>query len=333
MNQPQRPIRRTPTADWSGDRKVARDVEPRGDLVTFTDTPEYAKKPLSNRRKRTRLNKGGMLLGERDRFACELIAAHGWLSVHDLSALLGGESIQGLRKALRRMVRHQMLTDDCLGFNGEILYRVTTFGLAKCNLKGFSPVEPKPATLEHAAALVAFHKFVNAKFDPARACLATEREVQAAINSGVLSPRILRGRNWAGACSDFARWAPKSTTPKGRVMTKRPDALLLVERNGAAHPAVACEVERNAKTAPNAYMDIALMYAEAAKAGYLSGEVIYLCPSSDGTFKRVKAALAEAQGAGWPSWLPRIKFEMHDLEQTIGFIAPFAARGWIGRKT
>lgn len=320
-------VRRKGTA--SGDRCVARDATPRRDLVAFDDEPGVAS--MSNRRKRTRLNKGGMFFNSRDREAVLLVAAHGWLDRRQLAALLGGISTDTLRKSLTRLVRCGLLDDTCRGLVNQKLYRATSFGLKRCGAKGFTPAKPRLQTVQHTAAIAAIHGYTVKSLGP-NAILMTEREVYAAAASGEMTSRILAAAPWTAQYANFGKWVPTRVNDKGRVVPKRPDGYLLTCVNGVAQPPITIEVERNIKSSRGYYIEALLTIAHAAQAGDIARAVVYFAPSSDGTLTALSKELAAIDdparsGFHWPTHLPKVATEVHDLD--VHYQSVEQLRGWL----
>lgn len=322
-----------PTPATSGNREIKRDVTPRRDLVTFEDEPDA--KRLSNRRKRTRLNKGGMFFNERDRAIILLVAAHGWLSKEQIAALL--DTSLEVRKSLRRLATHGLLDDKYIGFNNEVLYTATSFGLRKVGAEGFSgTITPRLQTIEHTDAITALHIHMRglAAGNPDSAFI-TEKELQAAATSGVLTRRILTAYPWTAQYGDFTRWIPSTTTDKGKPVYKRPDGLLLLCQNGKAQPPIPVELERNLKTRPDYYQQAMLMFANAHRGGHIADQVLYFAPASTGVQADLDAALKAVykDPSGkfrWPANLPTIRWKVRDLD---AFYTPYSVtRGWIAPK-
>jgi hypothetical protein len=312
----------------SGNRREPRDVTPRKDLATFVDVE--GQKKFTNRRKRTRLNKGGMFFNARDRRMVLLVAAHGWLDLQQLCDLLNeGVQPNALRHSLKRLVKHGLLTNQFTGFNGQILYTVTSFGLRKVDAKGFSSgVRPRMQTVEHTDALTALHIFMvtSARKD---VIFLTERELNAAAKSGELSPRIIKEAPWTSGYSDFAHWIPKVSSSKGEDTLKRPDGYFLQRVNGKLRKPVAVEIERTIKSRSNYYVEALIAVATAARAGYVSPRVVYFAPSGTNTMAELTKALKKIEESStmWPQYLPRVTTEVRDLDQ---FYESFSTRqGWI----
>ena len=320
-------VRRSGAA--SGDRRVARDATPRRDLVAFDDEPGVA--AMSNRRKRTRLNKGGMFFNSRDREAVLLIVAHGWLDRRQLAALLGGISTDTLRKSLTRLVRCGLLDESLRGLVNQKLYRATAFGLKRCGARGFTPAKPRLQTVQHTAAIAAVHAYTVTHLGP-NAILMTEREVYAAAASGEMTPRILAAAPWTAQYADFGQWVPTRVNDKGRAVPKRPDGYLLTCVNGVAQPPITIEVERNVKSSRGYYIDALLTIAHAAQAGHIARAVIYFAPSSDGTLTTLSKELTAIydparSGFNWPTHLPKVATEVHDLDEHYKSVEQL--RGWL----
>ena len=321
-----RPIRRTGAA--SADKRESRNIAPRKDLATFVDIE--GQKKFTNRRKRTRLNKGGMFFNARDRRIVLLVAAHGWLDLQQMCDLLNeGVQPNALRHSLKRLVTHWLLTNQFIGFQGQILYTVTTFGLRKVEAKGFAAgVRTRMQTVEHTDALTALHIHVvkSARKD---VIFLTERELNAAAKSGELSPRIIREAPWTSGYSDFADWIPKTLSSKGFMASKRPDGYFLQRVDGKLRKPVAVEIERTIKSRKNYYVDALIAIAEAAKLGDISPSVVYFAPSGAGTMTELTKALNKIKESStmWPQYLPRVSTEVHELDK---FYEPLSARqGWI----
>lgn len=324
-----RPMRRT-GAD-SADKRVPRHVTPRRDLVTFIDEP--GQKRFTNRRKRTRLNKGGMFFNARDRRIVLLIAAHGWLDLQQLCALLDyGVQPNALRHSMKRLVTHGLVTNQFTGLRGQILYTASAFGLRKVGAKGFQTgVTPRMQTLEHTDAITAFHIHMVQKA-VGNSIFLTERELNAAAASGELSPRVLQDAPWASGYSGFSNWIPIGWTVKGKPSSKRPDGYLLHEKGGVPQLPIAIEIERHVKSRPGYYRDALLAVANAAQKGYIAANVIYFAPKSTHTLRDLETALKDAKGLSlsWPAGLPRIATEVWDLDE---FYTPFSAqRGWVSSR-
>lgn len=327
-DEPQRKRPRRTGAD-SADKNVRRDVQPRRDLVVFTDEP--GQKKYTNRRKRTRLNKGGMFFNARDRQIVLLVAAHGWLDLNQMCALLGNGVTPGaLRHSLKRLVDHGLSDNKYRGFIGQILYTVTAFGLRKVEAKGFKAgVAPHLQTVEHTDAITALHIHIRHQFD-SDVVLVTERELYAAVASGELSPRILKQAPWAVGYSGFIDWLPTTYTSKGTPTKKRPDGYLLTRKDGRLMAPQAIEIERHVKSRKGYYRETLLAYADAAAKGDIAPVVTYFAPNS--LIKSLEGALSTALGktpssSPWPPHLPRVKAEVRDLD---AFYTPYSARrGWI----
>jgi len=316
----------------SADRREPRDVEPRRDLVTFLDEPDQKK--FTNKRKRTRLNKGGMFFNARDRQIILFVAAHGWLSIRQLCDFCGGVSPNALRHSLKRLVDHKLLNNSSRGLSGEILYIATTFGLRKAGAEGFNgAVVPRLQTYEHKEAITALH-IHSLKNQNTKSIFMTERELFAAASSGVISPRILASAPWVAEYKNPELWLPKTITPEGKASSKRPDGLFLRHSNGEIQPPRAVEIERTVKSKASYYIESTLAYANAANDKYLDSIVTYIAPSSDNTLKTLKKSLVAVydrsnSGFVWPAHLPKIKYELINLDT---FYTPYSAiRGWIPR--
>lgn len=329
------PRRSTPTPHTSGDKKLTRDATPRRDLVTFEDNPDH--KPLTNKRKRTRLNKGGMFFNARDREIILLIAAHGWADKQQIAALLGNVSADSTRKSLKRLVDHDLLDAKFGGFIGQNLYTVTAFGLRKAGAEGFtSTITPRVQTMEHTDAITALHIYMRTQTagNPNRVFI-TEKELQAAATSGVLTPRVLTTHPWAAAYTDFTRWIPSTVSEKGNQVYKRPDGLVLTYAKGTVQPPEPVEIERTIKTRFDYYQQAFLMYANAAKNEHLSNIVIYFAPAATGTHHELETALANVYNPTfakfrWPANLPKIEYKVFNLDTIY---TPYSAiRGLIPGK-
>jgi len=307
----------------------------RRDLVTFTDEPQA--KPVSARRKKTRLAKGGMFFGERDRLIIEFVAAHGWLDIEQISRFIGNVSVDALRQSIRRLVEHQLLDDRCSGFRNQSLYTATAFGLRKANLQGFnSNVTPRMQSIEHSDAITALHlHFISETRNSPNASYLTEREMNAALASGVMPPRILRRSPWSAQYTNFDAWVPNTVTSKGKATTKRPDGLFLNVKDGLAQPPIPVEVERNLKSRKDYYQQALLLFAAAAQAGGLSSTVFFYSPSHDRTLHNLRKAIDDVLGSKngfiWPRNLPQVNCQIDDLDT---FFTPFSvSHNWLPRRT
>jgi hypothetical protein len=324
-----KPTRERRTGEQSGDKTIKRNTPPRRDLVTFTD--EENQKPFSNRRKRTRLNKGGMFFNERDREIVLLVAAHGWLDMVQLAELTKTTRPQTLRRPLKRLVDHGLLDDKYTGLENQNLYTVTTFGLRKTGAEGFQTgVTPRLQTVEHTDAITAV-SIQFTKKGRQGVIFMTERELYAAAASGKLSPRILKKAPWAAGYSDFDKWVPSTISDKGAVITKRPDGYLLENVNGKPLPPTPVEIERTMKDRSDYYQQALLILANTAREGHIKPAVLYFAPAETKVLENLKKALEKVYektpNFTWPAMMPKIHFEVHDLGS---FYTPISAKkNWI----
>jgi hypothetical protein len=312
----------------SANKDLKRDVTNQPTLSVFLEKG----KKVSNRKKRNYLAKGGMFFNNRDRLILQLVAAHGWLSLANIAALT--DSTPSIRKSIKRLVDHRLLDNRFHGHKGEILYIATTIGLNKTGSKGFSgSVLPHNTTLEHTDAITALHVHLHAVTktnNTNNLIFLTERELQATVNANCLPARVLALAPWTEQYTDFTDWIPQDVGRKGKLAFKRPDGLLLSSRGGKAQLPIPVEIERTAKSNPHYYRDMALLYANIAKKGVIAPQVLYVCPKWDGTYATVKAALNavyESSTAPWPAHLPKLKWELLDLDE---FYVPISVRrGWL----
>jgi len=308
----------------SANIRVPRDVKPRKDLVEFTDE-EGAKAP-SQKRKRIRLNKGGMFFNSRDRQIVLLIAAHGWLDKRQICAFIGDVSTASIGHSLKRLVTHGLVNNRHTGMQGQNLYTSTAFGLRKVEADGFrTGVKPRMQTLEHTDAITAISTYFTQLKNP-NVIFLTERELNAAAKSGSLSPRVLTAAPWTQDYENFQEWIPRTTTDTGKESFKRPDGYILTLRDGNAQLPIAVEVERTIKSRKGAYSDFAFLYATAAQKGHIAGNVIYFTPRK--LMKELIRELETTYANGvWPTFLSKIKFEVNDLD---AIFTPFSVeKGWI----
>ena len=273
----------TPTGRFSADKDsyVLSNAEAGASAkdVIFTDTPEYQARPHKRRKRAKALAKGGMYLTETDRAVMHYIAAFGFLPLETLAELMHTTK-NAMQLRTRRMVKVKIL-DKTFGLAGESILTITQKGLRVTGLRGFKAnVQPRPTTYFHTLGEAAALRYISQEMK-FRAVI-TERELDAFIKSGVLTPRLTATQPWTkGYTVDQAiEWQPPFVSPNlnGR---KKPDLLILRQgKNGQPLPPYGVEVELSPKS-PKDYREVLRTYADAARAGHLSPGLLYLVDSDD----------------------------------------------------
>jgi len=308
--------------------QINADVPKRLDEIPKNGNLSNVERSTTSRPKLIRLNNGGMFFNARDRQIVLLVAAHGWLDKKQLQAFLGGEvSVDSLRQSIRRLINHGLLESKYSGFNAQSLYTSTAFGLRQVNAEGFrTGVTPRTQTFEHTDAITAISLYFTQLKNP-NVIFLTERELNAAVRSGELSPRILTTAPWAQEYDLFENWIPRIVTQSGQESYKRPDGYILTCADGKAQLPIPVEVERTLKTRADSYEYAAVLFATAAKNQHIASTVMYFVP---GAIKKNLIKLFKtiyASDGNWPASLPKVKFEVNDLDPLYYPLS--ARRGWI----
>jgi len=187
----------TPTGRFSADKDsyVLSNAEAGTSAkgVVFTDTPEYEARPHKRRKRAKALAKGGMYLTETDRAVMHYIAAFGFLPLETLAELMHTTK-NAMQLRTRRMVKVKIL-DKTFGLAGESILTITQKGLRVTGLRGFKAnVQPRPTTYFHTLGEAAALRYIREIMKlPA---VITERELDAFIKSGVLTPRLTEALTW-----------------------------------------------------------------------------------------------------------------------------------------
>jgi hypothetical protein len=323
----------------SADKDTPRETKGnRASKITFVGG--VGEKAISNKRKRIHLNAGGMVFNERDKRILLLVAALSYLDKNQLANLLGNTgTAASLRPVIKRLVTHGLLAAKFTGIQNQTLYTSTALGLKLSGCEGFRVgASPSMQTYEHTNAITAVAaNFINHARDGV--CFMTEMELMAAVASGKLSPRILaHGFTKAYIDTNIKDWVPTSMSEHGNtVITKRPDGYLLKFTDNKALLPIPVEVERTFKNrGVDSYRDTLLTLAGAANAGKIAHRVIYYAPMATGVYEKVRTALASVYKASpnfeWPSLLPKVIYEVHDLDPIF---TPFSANAkWVrGKRT
>jgi hypothetical protein len=121
----------------------------------------------------------------------------------------------------------------------------------------------------------------------------TEREIWAAIKTGVIPARVVEGNPWISEYgTDLKRWHPRF--PGGHENSrKQPDLLIFrQDRDGNAAPPIPVEVELTLKGKIGTYKRWLLAYSDAAADGDLAPGVLFLVDEASNMGRDVKRVLA-----------------------------------------
>ena len=311
-----RPIRRSIATDLAPAVKSERDALTAEDHVT-------------KKKRKKRLSHGGKFVDEKDRAIVELVIAYGWLSRFQLSDLLGISAVTIHRRA-QRLAAVGFINDLSRGAAGEVLYVPTRAGMRTVGMaKGFKVTTPTYQTMNHNDGLVA--AALRFKESPRRhGLVVTEREIEAAAMTGVLSPRVQRIAPWAQQQFQgrLKTWLPVadaiSGTGKG---FKRPDMLLIIQ----GQPPTVVELEITQKSAIRHYVRILEAYDGAQKAGHIANPIIYVTVEVAGNHNDIKKALETAFTRANLSHRMSLKFLVFNVG--IEYWNPRSAKnGWFPKR-
>ena len=279
-----------PTSATSSNRYLPREVQPRRDLIRFASTD----RKVSNKKRKASLNRGGMHFQDRDRDVLRLVVAYGWLSKKQIAALLGC-SVGSLQRRLRQLSAFGLLNDKSRGFGSEILYSPTKLTLKHSGMgtaEGFRLSRPSAQTISHTEGLVACA--LRFQENPSNGTVVTEREISAAVQSGILSQRVQSLASWAQAkfANTFKTWILDAGTVAGHANGghKRPDMLLITKDQ----PPTAIEFEITKKTTVDAYRRTLASYDDAVVAGHIASPIYYVTAEVCGTSAAIHTALNSA---------------------------------------
>lgn len=280
----QTPVTQKPSANKVRYQKT----EPNGKVVR-QDTPEYQAKPHKRRRRARNLAKGVIYFTERDRELMEWVASFGFIRAQDLAALMG-VGRDAIRMRSNRLLKHGLLIKS-YGLDGGLILSTTSRGLRTAGLEGFrAKIEPRPTTLYHCIGEVAGVRWLAQEF--ASRAVLTERDIEAAKSSGVLTSRITRPHPWVSDYgTDFAKWTPDLV---GGLGYKRPDLLMLWRGpDGTIQRPIPVEIELSPKSSKD-YEKWLCTYGESAKNGVFSPGLLVLVDGETKSEGVIEAAMKRA---------------------------------------
>lgn len=285
-------MEKTPVTQKPSANKVRYEKTPPNGKVVRQDTPQYQAKPHKRRRRARNLAKGLMYFTEKDRQLMEWTASFGFIRAQDLAALMdvGRDAI---RMRSNRLLKHGLLIKS-YGLDGGLILSTTSKGLRAAGLEGYRPkIEPRATTLYHSIGEVAGVRWLAERF-VSRPVL-TERDLEAAKSSGVLTSRVTKPHPWVnGYGADFTKWTPDLVGGKG---SKRPDLLVLWRRqDGSVKPPIPVEVELSPKSTKD-YENWLRTYGETAREGAFSPGLLVLVDGETKSKGIIEAALKRAAKA------------------------------------
>ena len=310
-----RPIRRSTTPDHTSTVNNER--------IVFTAADRVVK------RKRKNVNHGRQFVDDKNRAIIELVTAYGWLSRFQIAEYFGLPPATVHRRA-HKLAALGLLNQDSRGTSGEVLYLATRAGMRFVGMAGFKLTTPTPQLMNHTEGLFA----AGLRFgeSPLRhGIVITEREIDAAVTSGTLSPRIQRLAPWAQSQFEgrFASWRPVADPISGSGKGfKRPDMLLI--REGLLPTVV--ELEITQKSTIQQYVRILEAYDRAQKAGDFANPIIYVTVEVAGNHNDIKKALETALASANHIHKMKVEFLVFNISQ--GHWNPRSAQnGWFRKGT